>query len=183
MSPVQVTVLVITYNHARFIETAIESVMAQETDFEFEVVISEDCSTDGTREVVQRLAAAHPDRIRTLLSDRNLNDNSVVRRGVEAAQGRYLALLDGDDFWTSKHKLQRQVDFLEGRPDCSACTRAQPFRRAVISRPFRTTNPARSQTRVIGSGPISPPLGKTRVRAMTLSVTGRRGPTSRPADR
>lgn len=121
MPPTTLTVLVVTYNHARFIGAAIESVLAQETDFDFEIIVSEDCSTDGTRQIVRRFAEAHPDRIRLLLSERNLNDNTVVRRGLEAAAGQYVALLDGDDYWTSTNKLQIQVDFLERHPDCSAC--------------------------------------------------------------
>lgn len=115
------TALVITYNHASFIEAAIESVLMQETTVDFEVLVSEDCSTDGTREIVMRLAESHPDRIRMLLSDRNLNDNSVIRRGLEAARGPYVALLDGDDLWTSKHKLQRQVDYMAHHPECAVC--------------------------------------------------------------
>lgn len=120
-SGIEVTALIVTYNHARFVEEAIRSVLAQETDFEYEVIVSEDFSTDGTREIVQRLAEAHPYRVRLLLSDRNLNDNSVVRRGLEAARGRYVALLDGDDAWSSTLKLQTQVDFLNQHPDYSAC--------------------------------------------------------------
>lgn len=120
-SGLELTALVVTYNHARFIEEALRSVLAQKTDFGYEVVVSEDCSTDGTREVVERLAEAHPDRVRLLLSDRNLNDNSVIRRGLEAARGRYVALLDGDDAWSSSRKLQTQVDFLNEHPDYSAC--------------------------------------------------------------
>jgi glycosyltransferase involved in cell wall biosynthesis len=121
MSRIELTVLLITYNHADFLETAVESVLMQETDFDYEVIVSEDFSTDGTREIAQRLAEAHPDRIRVLLSERNLNDNTVMRRGLESARGRYVALLDGDDFWTSRRKLQRQMDFLEAHPEYSSC--------------------------------------------------------------
>ncbi len=117
----ELSVVIVTYNHAAFIETAIESVLMQDTSFEYEVVISEDCSTDGTREIVQRMAGSNPERIRLLLSAHNLNDNSVVRRGLEAARGRYVALLDGDDFWTSREKLQRQVDVLDAHPEYSVC--------------------------------------------------------------
>jgi len=115
------TALVVTFNHAAYIEDALRSVLDQETDFEVEVIVSEDCSTDDTRRIARGFAEANPDRVRLLLSEHNLNDNSVVRRGLEAARGRYVALLDGDDFWTCPTKLQRQVDLLEGRPDCSAC--------------------------------------------------------------
>ena len=119
MSDIVLTALVITYNHERFIEEALDGILTQETDFEYEVIISEDCSTDRTREIIERIAQANPDRVRLLLSERNLNDNTVLRRGIEAARGRYLALQDGDDVWTAKDKLQKQVDFLESRPDCS----------------------------------------------------------------
>lgn len=121
MPAVELTVLIITYNHAGFIETAVDSVLMQETDFEYEIIISEDFSTDGTRHIVEQLAEAHPDRIRLCLSDRNLNDNTVMRRGFEAARGNYMALLDGDDFWTAKDKLQKQVGFLVTHPECSSC--------------------------------------------------------------
>ena len=119
MSEITLTALVITYNHERFIEQALDGILMQETDFDYEVIVSEDCSTDRTREIIERVAREHPDRVRLLLSERNLNDNTVLRRGVEAARGRYLALQDGDDVWTAKDKLQKQVAFLESRPDCS----------------------------------------------------------------
>src|SRR5687767_3085319 len=93
------TVLVITYNHAPFIEEALASVLTQKTDFAYELIVSDDHSTDGTRDIIERIAEAHPDRVRLMISPHNLNDNTVLRRGVEAASGRYLALLDGDDRW------------------------------------------------------------------------------------
>lgn len=120
-SGVKASVLLITYNHERFVAEALESVIGQRTTFPFEIIVSEDCSTDRTREIVQAFRERYPDQIRLLLSPRNLNDNSVVSRGVLAARGEYLAFLDGDDRWTSPEKLQRQVDFLERRRDCSIC--------------------------------------------------------------
>jgi glycosyltransferase involved in cell wall biosynthesis len=114
---VKVTVLVITYNHVRFIRQALESVLAQQTDCDFEVLISEDCSTDGTREIVLDYAAAHPDKIYLLLSTANLHDNFVAERGIAAARGEYIAFLDGDDYWSSPHKLQKQVEFMELHPE------------------------------------------------------------------
>src|SRR5438270_2038014 len=119
MRPPKLTVLIITYNHAAFIKAAIDSVLMQDTSFDYEIIISEDCSTDGTRDILHHFAAAYPNRIRLLLSERNRNDNRVVRRGIEAARGMYIALLDGDDYWTCKHKLQRQVEFLDDHPECS----------------------------------------------------------------
>jgi glycosyltransferase involved in cell wall biosynthesis len=137
-----VSVLVMTYDHERLIARALDGVLMQEAPFEYEILVSEDCSTDRTREIVQGYARRHPGRIRLLLSERNLHSNEVVRRGFEAARGRYIALLDGDDYWTSPHKLRRQVEFLERHPECSMC-----FHNALVvdesgQRPPRPWTPA-----------------------------------------
>jgi glycosyltransferase involved in cell wall biosynthesis len=118
---VAVSVLVVTYNHERFVRQAVDSVLAQRLPQPFEILISEDRSTDGTREVVQGYADSHPDVIRLLLSERNLRSNEVVARGFRAARGRYVALLDGDDYWTSDDKLRAQVTFLDARPGLTIC--------------------------------------------------------------
>jgi glycosyltransferase involved in cell wall biosynthesis len=126
---VKASVSIITYNHAPFIGQAIESVLAQRAGFDFEVLIGEDDSTDGTRDIVKTYAARHPDRIRLFLNDRK---NVVYVNGkptgmwnfannLRQARGEYVALLDGDDYWTSPLKLQKQVDFLEQHPDCALC--------------------------------------------------------------
>lgn len=117
----KVTVLVMTYNHEKFIGQALESVLMQKTNFDYEILISEDCSTDRTREIVLEFQKAHPTRTRLLLSERNLHSNEIVARGIRAARGQYIALLDGDDYWISPHKLQRQADFLDSHPECSIC--------------------------------------------------------------
>lgn len=119
----KVSILFITYNHAGTVAQALESALSQQTAFPVELLVGDDCSTDGTREIVERYARAHPDRIRAFLHPKNLgffgkfNFLSVY----EAARAPYAILLEGDDYWTSPLKLQRQVDFLERRPDCSAC--------------------------------------------------------------
>ena len=76
------TALIVTYNHRKFIAAAIDSALAQQTRFEYEILVSEDCSTDGTREIVLDYARRHPDRIRLILSDRNIRSNAVVARGI-----------------------------------------------------------------------------------------------------
>jgi glycosyltransferase involved in cell wall biosynthesis len=116
-----VSVLVVTYNHARFVRQALDSAIAQRLPQPFEILVSEDCSTDGTREIVQEYAERHPHLVRLLLSERNLHSNEVVARGVRAARGRYVAVLDGDDYWTSDDKLGAQVAFLDVRPDVTIC--------------------------------------------------------------
>jgi glycosyltransferase involved in cell wall biosynthesis len=119
--PVKVSVLVMTYNHSRFIRQALDSVLMQQTKFDFEILISEDCSTDGTREIVAEYQRRCPDKVRLLLSEKNLHSNAIVGRGIEAAQGEYIALLDGDDYWVSPHKMQKQADFLDKHPEFAIC--------------------------------------------------------------
>lgn len=120
----KVSVLMITYNHERFIKQAIESVLMQKADFEYELVIGEDCSTDGTREIVLWFQRRYPDRIRLFLRERNLGPNENFILTLQACRGQYVASLEGDDYWTSPHKLQKQADFLDAHPDFSTCFHA-----------------------------------------------------------
>jgi glycosyltransferase involved in cell wall biosynthesis len=115
-----VSVVLATYNHAPYIAKAIESVLRQSTARPFELIISDDASTDGTREIVDD-AASRDSRIRTIFSDRNLRSNEVVARGIRAARGRYVCLLDGDDHWLASDKLERQAALLDSNPEASAC--------------------------------------------------------------
>ena len=108
-----VSIIMITYNHERFIAQAIEGVLMQETGFPFELVIGEDCSTDGTRAVCEKYAREHPDRIRLLPAERNLGMNLNARRTLRACRGKYIANCEGDDLWTDAGKLQRQAEYLE----------------------------------------------------------------------
>lgn len=117
----KVSALIITYNQERYIAQAIESALMQETDFDYEVVISEDCSPDGTRAIVQDYEARHPGRIRVDYSPRNLGGVENFVLSFRGCRGEYVALLEGDDYWTSPRKLQAQADFLDGHPECSMC--------------------------------------------------------------
>jgi glycosyltransferase involved in cell wall biosynthesis len=117
----KVSVLMVTYNHVNFIEQAIESVLMQETDFKYELVIGEDCSTDRTREIVEIYAEKYPDRIKVLLHPKNIGMQRNFIEVWKACTGEYIALLEGDDYWTDPEKLQKQVDFLDGNPDFSIC--------------------------------------------------------------
>jgi len=121
MNRTKASVAIFAYNHAKFVEEAIASVLAQQTDFDFEVVIGEDCSTDGTRAIVRRYRDKFPNRIRLLLNETNLGDFGNFAHTVSACRGEYMAILDGDDYWTCSQKLQRQVDFLDAHPDYSIC--------------------------------------------------------------
>lgn len=117
----KVTVLVTTYDHEKFIAQAINSLLMQETDFEYEVVIIEDYSTDRTRDIVINFQEKYPSRIRLILAEKNNNDNRAWGSEIVNCRSKYIALLDGDDYWTSSNKLQKQVDFLESHPECTIC--------------------------------------------------------------
>ena len=149
----KVSVLIITYNHAPFIRQAIDSVLMQKTNFDFEILLGEDDSTDGTRQIVQEYHARHPDKIRLFLHDRKnviyINGQPTGRANLahsfKNARGQYIARLDGDDYWTSPDKLQKQVDYLDKNPHITFCfhdvqvvyedgSPSHPFR-------FRSRNP------------------------------------------
>lgn len=113
-----VSVKMITYNHAPFIAQAIEGILQQMTNFAFELVIGEDCSTDGTREIVFEYQKKHPDIIRVVTSDENVGMKKNGLRVLEACQGKYLAFCEGDDYWHHHLKLQKQADYLEKHEEC-----------------------------------------------------------------
>lgn len=118
----KVSVLMITYNHEKYIEEAVRSVMMQETDFDYELIIGEDCSTDNTREIVLRLKDEFPDKIRLILHQENVGMIPNFIDVYNAATGEYIALCEGDDYWTDPKKLQLQVDFLENNPSIRICS-------------------------------------------------------------
>lgn len=117
----KVSVLMITYNHEKYIEQAVRSVMMQETDFDYELVIGEDCSTDSTREIVLRLKEEFPDKIKLLLHEKNVGVGKNFRLTYENCRGEYIAFLEGDDYWTDKHKLQIQSELLDRTDDVTLC--------------------------------------------------------------
>ena len=109
-----VSVKMITYNHRQYIAKAIEGVLQQKTNFYFELVIGEDCSTDGTREIVLEYQEKYPDSIRVITSDRNIGVKMNSTRARKACRGKYIAWCEGDDYWHHHDKLQLQVGLLEG---------------------------------------------------------------------
>ena len=125
----KLSVLIPTYNHEKFIGKAIEGALKQETDFEFEILIGEDDSEDRTREICKHYARKNPEQIRLFLNNRKnviYIDGKPTGRAnlinlLKNASGEYIALCEGDDFWTDKHKLQIQYNFLEKNFDTALC--------------------------------------------------------------
>jgi glycosyltransferase involved in cell wall biosynthesis len=115
-----VSVLVITYNHERYIGRALDSVFFQQ-GVEFEVIVSEDRSSDGTLDIVRSRVAGQANA-RLIASQQNLACNETILRAIRAARGRYVAMLDGDDFWTVEDRLARQVALLDTDPSLSVCS-------------------------------------------------------------
>ncbi|CAN5153492.1 hypothetical protein BH23GEM2_BH23GEM2_11780 [soil metagenome] len=116
-----VSVAIIAYNVEDYIAQALDSALMQKADFDYEIVVGENASTDRTREILQDYARRYPDRIRLLLRERNIGLTPNFAATFLECNGRYIATLDGDDYWTSPEKLQKQVDFLEAHPECTVC--------------------------------------------------------------
>lgn len=115
-----VSICMITYNHESYIKQAIDSVLMQKCNFAFELVIGEDCSTDNTFKICQELAKNNP-QIKLLPSISNLGMMPNFIRTLEACEGKYIAICEGDDYWTDPLKLQKQVDFLGANEEYGLC--------------------------------------------------------------
>jgi hypothetical protein len=118
---IKVSVCMITYNHERYIAQAVESVLAQHTTFPVEIIIGDDCSTDNSRTILQRLAEQHPEKIHLQLAGRNRGANANFVSVFGCCRGQYVAMLEGDDYWTCPNKLQMQVEALDAHPEWAIC--------------------------------------------------------------
>ncbi len=117
----KVSVMMITYNHEKFIAQAIEGVLRQKTAFPIELVIGEDCSTDRTREIVLAFQNRHPDIIRALTPQTNLGMGRNCVETIKACRGEYIAICEGDDYWTDPEKLAKQAALLDAHPEHVLC--------------------------------------------------------------
>ncbi len=117
----KLSVLMLTYNHENFIAQAIDTVLMQQVNFKYEIVVGEDCSIDKTRDILISYKNRYPDKIRLLLPPKNLGMMNNLMQTLEACNGKYVAIVEGDDYWTSVNKLQKQVDFLDNNPHLSTC--------------------------------------------------------------
>lgn len=117
-----VSVCCITYNHAPYISQCVDGFLMQKTSFPFEIIINDDCSNDGTTEILKDYAIKYPDLIHLILHDENQYSKGIRRILATfvypVAKGKYIAICEGDDYWTDPYKLQKQVDYLESHPEC-----------------------------------------------------------------
>ena len=116
-----VTIVCVTYNHEKYISDALDSFLSQEADFRYQIFIADDCSTDDTREILRKYASEHPGDIRLFLPDQNRGAERNAIEMCKQAGTSYIALCDGDDYWTDERKLQMQYDYMEKHPEMRAC--------------------------------------------------------------
>lgn len=120
----KVSIMVITYNHERYIGHAIDSILMQERDFEIEINVIDDCSSDGTQRIAREYQHRYPEIIHCYFNERNVGHIATQRntfRGFQTLRGEYFSLLEGDDYWTDQNKLKQQIDFLEEHMEYVAC--------------------------------------------------------------
>ena len=114
-------VAILTYNHKDFIEKCINSILSQKTTFNFGIVIFDDCSNDGTTEILKRIKNNHDERISIFINETNQGPYKSALKLAKHVTSKYQTWLDGDDYWCYNKKLQTQIDFLEANSEYSGC--------------------------------------------------------------
>ena len=125
MENIMVSVLCATYNQDKYIEETLESLVRQKTDFNFEIIVHDDASTDKTPFILKKYKEKYPSLVKIITQNENQYSKgvSITREFLlPVAKGKYFAFCEGDDFWIDEYKLQKQVDYMESHPNCSFCT-------------------------------------------------------------
>lgn len=121
---IMVSILCLAYNHEKYIKFALESFINQKTNFKYEVIINDDCSTDNTRNIIEHYARKYPEIIKPIYQKENQYSKGkrlLIDILIPKASGKYFTICEGDDYWIDENKLQKQVDFLEKNQDFSLC--------------------------------------------------------------
>lgn len=124
MEGIKVSVVCATYNQVSYISEAIESFLMQKTSFEYEIIIHDDASTDGTSEIVKKYVNKYPNKVFAILQNENQYSQGVQFSRLyihPMVRGKYIAICEGDDFWTDPYKIQKQYDYMEKNQGCSLC--------------------------------------------------------------
>lgn len=120
---IMVSISCITYNHQKYIRECLESLLMQKTDFKYEILIHDDASTDRTSEIIEEYRKKYPDIIKPIFQKLNQYTQGIRQINYNfnytRAQGKYIAICEGDDYWTDSYKLKKQVDFMEKNPECT----------------------------------------------------------------
>lgn len=154
-----VSIWCLTYNFAPYIGKALDSFLEQETDFPFEIVVHDDCSTDETVTILRRYQAEHPEKIRLLLEETNQRTKHL-HRFLDKIRGDYVAICEGDDYWCDPHKLQRQLGFLRENLDYSmafhACDIEQAGKIVDEKKPYEEERAVSTGAVIFGGGMFCP---------------------------
>ncbi len=121
---IMVSVMCTAFNHEEYIRQALDGMVNQQTDFDYEILVNDDVSSDGTADIIREFAAKYPEKVRAFFPEKNLYSQNIdvyYHTFFPNARGKYVAFCEGDDYWTDPMKLQRQVDWLEAHPEYSAC--------------------------------------------------------------
>ena len=148
---IKVSVICNAYNHGNYIRDALESFVMQETNFAYEVLVHDDASTDDTAKIIEEYAEKYPDIIKPILQKENQYSKGVLitkEYQVSRAKGKYIAFCEGDDYWSDKHKLQKQFEAMENHPEADMCTH-KADRIAADAKKFFSPVPAGYQTGII----------------------------------
>ncbi len=126
MNNIMVSICCTAYNHENYIADALESFLMQKTNFDFEILIHDDASTDRTAEIIKKYEERYPNIIKPIYQTENQYSKGVKvgQLNRERANGKYIALCEGDDYWIDTHKLQKQIDYMESNSECSLCVHA-----------------------------------------------------------
>lgn len=119
MEDILVSVIMTTFQHEKYVKKALDSILMQRTSFAIEIFVADDCSTDGTREILLDYKKRYGNKIKLYLRKRNLGATRNFYHIATRAAGKYIAELEGDDYWTDEYKLEKQAQYLEAHPDCS----------------------------------------------------------------
>lgn len=114
---IEISVLLVTYNHEKYAKQAMDSILMQKVDCNYEIVVVDDCSTDDTLRIIEQYKKLYPKKIRILKSKKNLGITKNYKRGFKVCRGKYIAVLEGDDYWIIDNKLQMQWQFLKNHSD------------------------------------------------------------------
>ena len=146
MNDVLVSISCITYNHEDYISEAIESFLAQKTNFKYEILIHDDASTDNTVEIIKQYERTYPEIIKPIYQKENKYSRGIKVGSfyLNRALGKYIAICEGDDYWVDPYKLQKQVDYMEAHPECNACVHAALKVAAKTKEIIGTIRPSKS---------------------------------------
>jgi glycosyltransferase involved in cell wall biosynthesis len=152
---IKLSIAVLTYKHETYVREALDGIFMQKTDFDFEIVIADDCSPDNTQKIIEEYIERFPNvNIRTIFQPTNVGMWQNLKALLNALSGEYFAFVEGDDYWTDADKLQQQIDFLEANPDFVCCFHAatvikDPKSKNILSFKRYPQNPVAETTTIL----------------------------------